>query len=124
MTAYDIIKRPVITEKSEMLRREYNKYTFEVNTKANKIQIRKAVEEIFNVKVESVSTLNSKPVVKRHGMKLYKTQAKKKAIVKLAQVLLRQREEVNTLQKHRLASSNARCSEYRKGCGFPRQEYR
>lgn len=85
MTAYDIIKRPVITEKSEMLRREYNKYTFEVNTKANKIQIRKAVEEIFNVKVESVSTLNSKPVVKRHGMKLYKTQAKKKAIVKLAQ---------------------------------------
>lgn len=85
MTAYDIIKRPVITEKSEMLRREYNKYTFEVNTKANKIQIRKAVEEIFNVKVESVPTLNSKPVVKRHGMKLYKTQAKKKAIVKLAQ---------------------------------------
>ena len=85
MTAYDIIKRPVITEKSEMLRREYNKYTFEVNTKANKIQIRKAAEEIFNVKVESVSTLNSKPVVKRHGMKLYKTQAKKKAIVKLAQ---------------------------------------
>lgn len=85
MTAYDIIKRPVITEKSEMLRREYNKYTFEVNTKANKIQIKKAVEQLFNVKVESVSTLNSKPVVKRHGMKLYKTQAKKKAIVKLAQ---------------------------------------
>ena len=85
MTAYDIIKRPVITEKSEMLRREYNKYTFEVNTKANKIQIRKAVEEIFNVKVESVSTLNSKPVVKRNGKKLKKTQAKKKAIVKLEQ---------------------------------------
>ena len=63
----------------------FNKYTFEVNTKANKIQIKKAVEQLFNVKVESVSTLNSKPVVKRHGMKLYKTQAKKKAIVKLAQ---------------------------------------
>lgn len=85
MTAYDIIKRPVITEKSETLRRDYNKYTFEVNTKANKIEIKKAVEELFNVKVESVSTLNYKPVVKRHGMKLYKTQAKKKAIVKLAQ---------------------------------------
>ena len=85
MTAYDIIKRPVITEKSEMLRREYNKYTFEVNTKANKIQIRKAVEEIFNVKVESVSTLNPKPVVKEHWKKLNKLQAKKKAIVKLAQ---------------------------------------
>ena len=43
MTAYDIIKKPVITEKSEMLRREYNKYTFEVNTKANKIQIKKSL---------------------------------------------------------------------------------
>lgn len=85
MTAYDIVKKPVITEKTEILRKEYNKYTFEVNTKANKIQIKKAVEQLFNVKVESVSTLNSKPVVKRHGMKLYKTQAKKKAIVKLAQ---------------------------------------
>lgn len=85
MTAYDIIRKPVITEKSEMLRREYNKYTFEVNRKANKIEIKKAVEELFNVKVESVSTLNTKPVTKRHGMKLYKTQAKKKAIVKLAE---------------------------------------
>lgn len=85
MTAYDIIKKPVITEKSELLRMTYNKYTFEVNPKANKIEIKKAVEEIFKVKVESVATINSKPVVKRHGMKLYKTQAKKKAIVKLAQ---------------------------------------
>ena len=85
MTAYEIIRKPLITEKTELLRRNNNKYTFEVNRKANKIEIKKAVEEIFNVKVESVSTLNSKPVVKRHGMKLYKTQAKKKAIVKLAQ---------------------------------------
>lgn len=85
MTSYDIVKKPVITEKTETLRREYNKYTFEVSSKANKIQIKKAIEELFNVKVETVSTLNSKPVTKRHGMKLYKTQAKKKAIVKLAQ---------------------------------------
>lgn len=84
MTAYDIIRRPVITEKTELLRREFNKYTFEVNVKANKIQIKKAVEEIFNVKVVDIATLNIKPVTKRHGMKLYKTQAKKKAIVKLA----------------------------------------
>ena len=56
-----------------------------MSPKANKIQIKKAIEELFNVKVETVSTLNSKPVTKRHGMKLYKTQAKKKAIVKLAQ---------------------------------------
>ncbi|MCJ8341788.1 MAG: 50S ribosomal protein L23 [Cetobacterium sp.] len=84
MTAYDIIKKPIITEKSEILRRDYNKYTFEVNTKANKIEIKKAIEAIFNVKVEDIATLNVKPVTKRHGMKLYKTQAKKKAIVKLA----------------------------------------
>jgi large subunit ribosomal protein L23 len=83
MTAYDIVKKPIITEKAEILRRDSNRYTFEVNTKANKIQIRKAVEEIFNVKVEEVATLNIKPVTKRHGMKLYKTQAKKKAIVKV-----------------------------------------
>ncbi len=83
MTAYDIIKKPIITEKSEIIRRDSNRYTFEVNVKANKIQIRKAVEEIFGVKVEDVATSNIKPVTKRHGMKLYKTQAKKKAIVKV-----------------------------------------
>ncbi|MGL4425020.1 MAG: 50S ribosomal protein L23 [Cetobacterium sp.] len=84
MTAYDIVKKPVITEKSEILRRDYNKYTFEVNTKANKVEIGKAIETIFNVKVESVATMNVKSVTKRHGAKLYKTQAKKKAIIKLA----------------------------------------
>lgn len=85
MTSYDIVKKPIITEKTELLRREYNKYTFEVSPKVNKIQIKKAIEELFNVKVASVATLNSKSVTKRHGMKLYKTQAKKKAIVKLAE---------------------------------------
>ena len=85
MTVYDIVKKPIITEKTELLRREFNRYTFEVTPKANKIQIKKAMEEIFNVKVESVATLNIKPVVKRHGAKLYKTQAKKKAVVKLAE---------------------------------------
>lgn len=85
MTSFDIIKKPVITEKSELMRREYNKYTFEVHVKANKIQIKKAIEEIFNVKVVDIATLNSKPITKRHGMRFYKTQAKKKAIVKLAE---------------------------------------
>ena len=85
MTAYDIVKKPIITEKTELLRREFNKYTFEVNNKANKIEIKKAVETIFNVKVVDIATLNIKPVTKRHGMKLYKTSAKKKAVVKLAE---------------------------------------
>jgi len=85
MTAYDIVKKPIITEKTEILRREFNKYTFEVNKKANKIEIKKAVETLFNVKVVDIATLNIKPVTKRHGMKLYKTSAKKKAVVKLAE---------------------------------------
>ena len=84
MTAYEIIRKPLITEKTELLRRNNNKYTFEVNRKANKIEIKKAVEEIFNVKVASVATVNIKPVTIWHGMTLYKTQAKKKAIVELA----------------------------------------
>ncbi len=62
MTAYEIIRKPLITEKTELLRRNNNKYTFEVNRKANKIEIKKAVEEIFNVKVASVATVNIKPV--------------------------------------------------------------
>ena len=46
MNVYDIIKKPVVTEKTELLRKEYNKYTFEVHPKANKIEIKKAVESI------------------------------------------------------------------------------
>lgn len=85
MTHYDIIKKPIITEKSELVRRELNKYTFEVDKRANKIEIGKAVENIFGVKVVSVTTLNIKPKEKRHGMKLYKTPLKKKAVVELKQ---------------------------------------
>ena len=56
-TAYDIIKRPIITEQS-MAETEAKKYTFEVAKSANKIEIAKAVEEIFGVKVAKVNTLN------------------------------------------------------------------
>lgn len=84
MTVYDIIRKPIITEKTEILRREQNKYTFEVDKRANKIEIGKAIEAIFNVKVDSVNVLNVKPTTKRHGMKLYQTPLKKKAIVQVA----------------------------------------
>lgn len=47
MTIYDIIKKPVITEKSELLRRTFNKFTFEVDRSANKVEIRNAVERLF-----------------------------------------------------------------------------
>ena len=66
MTAYDIIKRPIITEKS-MEGAENKKYVFEVAPTANKIEIRKAVEEIFGVKVAYVNTLNMKGKKKRLG---------------------------------------------------------
>ena len=65
-TAYDIIKRPIITEQS-MEAAAAKKYTFEVAKDANKIEIAKAVEEIFGVQVEKVNTLNMKGKTKRMG---------------------------------------------------------
>ncbi len=65
-TAYDIIKRPVITEQS-MEQSEMKRYTFEVAKSANKIEIAKAVEEIFGVKVVKVNTLNMQGKEKRTG---------------------------------------------------------
>ncbi len=66
MTAYDIIKRPIITERS-MGQTEAKRYTFEVDRNANKIEIAKAVEEIFGVKVAKVNTLNMQGKAKRMG---------------------------------------------------------
>ncbi len=66
MTAYDIIKRPIITEQS-MGQTEAKRYTFEVDRNANKIEIAKAVEEIFGVKVAKVNTLNMRGKAKRMG---------------------------------------------------------
>ena len=66
-TAYDIIKRPVITERS-MSQTEMKRYTFEVARDANKIEIAKAIEEIFGVKVAKVNTINMDGKKKRLGM--------------------------------------------------------
>ena len=65
-TAYDIIKRPIITEQS-MAETANKKYTFEVAKDANKIEIAHAVEEIFGVKVAKVNTLNVQGKTKRVG---------------------------------------------------------
>ena len=82
-TAYDIIKRPVITEQS-MAETEAKKYTFEVAKDANKIEIAKAVEEIFGVKVAKVNTLNMQGKEKRMGMRPAGRRASwKKAMVTL-----------------------------------------
>ena len=79
----DIIKRPVATEKARNLANENNEYVFIVDKRANKLQIKEAVEKLFNVKVQGVNTLNIKPKNKRFRMSMYKTSAIKKAIVKL-----------------------------------------
>ena len=65
-TAYDIIKRPIITEQS-MEQTEMKRYTFEVAKSANKIEIAKAVEQIFGVKVAKVNTINVSGKAKRMG---------------------------------------------------------
>ncbi len=80
----DIIKAPIITEKSADLAQNQNTITFSVDPKANKTEIKQAIEKVFNVKVESVHTINVKPRKKRVGRYVGKTNKVKKAIVKLA----------------------------------------
>lgn len=84
MTAYEIIKRPIVTEQS-MDQMADRKYTFEVAPSANKIEIKKAVEEIFGVTVEKVTTMNMDGKVKRMGMNIGKRADWKKAVVKLTE---------------------------------------
>ena len=82
MDARDVIKRPIITEAS-MLATDEKKYTFEVDERANKIEVRQAVEEIFGVKVEKVNILNVRAKFKRVGRYAGYTNKRRKAIVKL-----------------------------------------
>ena len=83
MREREIIKSPIITEKSASLAQEKNTITFSVDTKANKTEIKNAIEKIFDVKVDSVNTINVKPKKKRVGRYVGKTNKVKKAIVKL-----------------------------------------
>jgi large subunit ribosomal protein L23 len=80
---YDIIKAPIITEQSTKLIESQNKYTFKVDRKANKVEIKKAVEAIFEVTVLAVNTINVLPKRKKVGKYEGYTSAYKKAIVQL-----------------------------------------
>lgn len=82
LTSHDIIRKPIITEKS-MAEMSDKKYTFVVDVHANKSQIKKAVEEVFGVKVEDVKTANILGKIKRVGVHIGKRADYKKAIVKL-----------------------------------------
>ncbi len=79
----EIIIAPVVTEKSQVLASNGKTFVFKVRKDANKIQIKKAIEELFNVKVKSVNTLNTKPKDKRVGRYTGKTKTYKKAYVTL-----------------------------------------
>ena len=81
-TAYDIIIKPVITEQS-MEATEQKKYVFQVAIDANKVEIAKAVEEIFGVKVEKVNTIRMEGKMKRMGATSGRRASWKKAMVKL-----------------------------------------
>lgn len=84
MINYDIIFGPIITEKSASME-EMRKYVFKVDVRANKTQIKQAIEKIFNVKVEKVNIMNTHPKNKRVGKYTGKSNRYKKAIVKLAE---------------------------------------
>ncbi|ABY35580.1 MULTISPECIES: 50S ribosomal protein L23 [Chloroflexus] len=84
LTPYDILIRPLITEKNTSLM-ELNKYTFEVHREATKPQIKHAVETIFNVRVTKVHTMNVRGKLRRRGRSMGYTRDWKKAIVTLAE---------------------------------------
>lgn len=87
--AHDVIRRPVISERSmetvvDKAGNEIKRYTFEVALNSNKVEIKKAVEEVFGVKVASVNTMRVNGKEKRMGRYVGKTPNWKKAIVTLA----------------------------------------
>ena len=82
-TYYDIIKRPILSEKSSAISEIAGKYTFEVDKKSVKNEIKSAVEKLFNVKVKKVHTLTTHGKVKRRKTVYTRRPNKKKAIVSL-----------------------------------------
>lgn len=79
----EIIKGPVVTEKSTTTAQELGQYVFKVDSRSNKTEIKQAIEKIFNVKVESIRTINVKPKKRRVGRYYGLSNRYKKAIVKL-----------------------------------------
>jgi len=82
--SYDVIKSPVITEKSTLVS-EHNQVVFKVADDATKVEIKKAVEELFNVRVEAVNTVKIKGKVKRFRGQVGQRAGVKKAYVTLAE---------------------------------------
>jgi len=89
MKTSDVLIKPVLSEKVNRLSEKYNRYTFVVNRKANKLEIKKAVEEFYGITVESVNTINVPSKVKQRntkaGLLTGRKPAKKKAVVTVAE---------------------------------------
>jgi large subunit ribosomal protein L23 len=83
MIANEIIKRPLITEKTSIQKELYNQLTFEVDRRANRIEIKRAIETVFNVRVSGVKTIQVTGKIKQRGRITGKRRDWKKAIVKL-----------------------------------------
>jgi large subunit ribosomal protein L23 len=83
MPAYQIILRPLVTEKGMHRSTRYNQYAFEVNRQATKEDVKRAIEDLFNVKVEKVRTQNRLGKARRHKFKAGATKGWKKALVTL-----------------------------------------
>ena len=67
MNLHDVIVRPIVTEKSQILSSDFNQYSFEVARPATKVEIKQAVEKLFSVKVVRVATYNMRGKTKRRG---------------------------------------------------------
>ena len=85
MNPFDVLVRPLLSEKSNDVREKHNQYSFQVATKATKTDVRKAVELQFGVKVLSVATLVNRGKVKRRGNHVTKLPNVKKAVVTLTE---------------------------------------
>jgi large subunit ribosomal protein L23 len=80
---YGVIRKPIVTEKSNIQKEDSNKVTFEVDRKANRIEIRNAVQKLFNVKVVDVNVMNFRGKKKRVGRVIGRKSDWKKAVVTL-----------------------------------------
>jgi len=83
MIHYDIIKRPLITEKTNIQKEDYNQITFEVDRRANRVEIKRAIEKLFNVRVSTIRTIQIKGKKKQRGRVIGKRKDWKKAIATL-----------------------------------------
>lgn len=84
MHPYEVLKRPIVTEKSSLQSDTQNRYSFEVDRRANKLEIKEAVEKAFNVQVVAVNVMNVAGKQRRLGRQVGRTPGWRKAVVTLA----------------------------------------